>query len=170
MKACFKCGVEKPLGDFYPHKRMADGHLNKCIICAKQDGRERVERKKLDLAWVEKEVERCRIKQRRARAAGTAAILTGARKLAVSMRHKLKYPEKHAARLVVNNAVRDGRLKKEPCAVCGSSDSEAHHEDYSKPLDVIWYCPKHHAERHVQIRKEKRAMKHQVQLSVVEVW
>lgn len=37
MKKCFKCGTEKSLGDFYKHKGMADGHLNKCKDCNKAD-------------------------------------------------------------------------------------------------------------------------------------
>lgn len=157
MKTCFKCGVEKELDEFYPHPRMADGHLNKCKKCNKKDTAERVERKMLDPDWVEKEMERHRIKQATARINGTAVVLIGDKKAAVAKRHALKYPEKHAARLTVNNAVRYGRLIKKPCEVCFSPDSEAHHEDYSKPLDVIWYCPKHHAERHVEIRRLKRA-------------
>jgi hypothetical protein len=39
MKICFKCSLEKSLDDFYKHKKMADGHLNKCISCTKQDTR-----------------------------------------------------------------------------------------------------------------------------------
>lgn len=37
MKKCFKCGEVKELDKFYKHKRMKDGHLNKCIECTKKD-------------------------------------------------------------------------------------------------------------------------------------
>lgn len=57
-------------------------------------------------------------------------------------------PHKRKARNAVNNALRDGKLKRGPCEVCGSKKVTAHHEDYSKPLQVRWLCPLHHAAEH----------------------
>jgi len=48
------------------------------------------------------------------------------------------------AKAKVKYALKIGRLTRKPCSVCGQKDSEAHHQDYSKPLDVIWFCRKHH--------------------------
>lgn len=39
LKTCFKCLEEKPLGAFYPHPKMADGHLNKCKKCTRTDAK-----------------------------------------------------------------------------------------------------------------------------------
>ena len=54
-------------------------------------------------------------------------------------------PKAHAA---VSKAIREGRLAKQPCIRCGMLPAHAHHDDYGKPLDVIWLCRKHHAELH----------------------
>jgi hypothetical protein len=53
------------------------------------------------------------------------------------------------ARHVVHSAVREGRLVRQPCEVCGETEkTEAHHKDYSKPYDIQWLCCKHHHEAH----------------------
>ena len=61
----------------------------------------------------------------------------------------LDNPEKRKANLAVGNALRAGKLHKEPCAICGKIKSQAHHEDYYKPLDVVWLCGRHHMELHL---------------------
>ena len=62
-------------------------------------------------------------------------------------KYLIKNGDKHKIRQMVRNAVRDGRLEKQDCEVCGDK-AEAHHEDYSKPLEVLWLCKKHHMEKH----------------------
>jgi hypothetical protein len=42
-----------------------------------------------------------------------------------------KYPERLRDHQLVATALRSGELKKEPCRVCGSQKSDAHHEDYN---------------------------------------
>jgi hypothetical protein len=55
---------------------------------------------------------------------------------------KQRYPERVRARELVRRALRAGRLKR------GSADTNAHHEDYSKPLVVGWFCRDHHGGEH----------------------
>ena len=69
-----------------------------------------------------------------------------------------KYREKSIlqvrARWKVAKALKSCKLKKQMC-FCGNSRTEAHHSNYSKPLDVVWLCKEHHANLH----KRKSARK-----------
>lgn len=61
-----------------------------------------------------------------------------------------KYPEKKKAVQMVNNRIEKGTMKKpERCELCNKKCKvEGHHEDYSKPLDVIWLCKSCHTKIH----------------------
>jgi hypothetical protein len=61
-------------------------------------------------------------------------------------------PQGRSAQTELNDAVKAGRLERMPCEVCGDTKSHGHHPDYSKPLEVIWLCAKHHAEEHKRLR------------------
>jgi hypothetical protein len=53
-------------------------------------------------------------------------------------------PIKNSAHKRVFVELRAERIRKFPCFMCGNEKSEAHHGDYSKPLDIIWVCKLHH--------------------------
>lgn len=134
LKRCFKCKKMKPIDQFYKHRQMADGYLGKCKHCTKNDVAERYaspEGRKKVLAY---EKERFQRPERKAQ------LRTYLRK------SRAECPGKWKARNAVSNAIRDGRLIKEPCRICGDSKSQAHHPDYRRPLFVQWYCFKHHRE------------------------
>ena len=132
MKKCFKCGVEKPLDDFYKHKQMADGHLNKCKSCTKND----VSKNRSVKIDYYREYDRER----------------GARQDANYLReYRAKYPRKYAAHSAVNSAVNSGVLVPQPCTKCGATDHiHAHHDDYAKQLDVRWLCTACHKAWHME--------------------
>lgn len=52
------------------------------------------------------------------------------------------------AHKIATKAIRQGRLVRQPCIICGDPESDGHHEDYSKPLEVIWLCRGHHIRLH----------------------
>ena len=62
--------------------------------------------------------------------------------------HIKKYPEKQKARVAVRTALNSGIIEKNPCIICGKVAVQAHHSDYSKPLQVEWYCIQHHNNVH----------------------
>lgn len=55
--------------------------------------------------------------------------------------------KKANCRSYLNVYIKRGKITKLPCQICGAS-AEAHHEDYDKPLEVIWLCRLHHLELH----------------------
>jgi hypothetical protein len=132
-KECFKCHMVLPLDQFYRHKYMRDGHLNKCITCTKADVARRYHSEWHKVAAYER-----------------VRTATPERRAAVARYQKTtrtRHPEKARAWAMVTNAIRDGVLVRQPCRCCGTTEAvQAHHHDYSKPLDVDWLCFRCHRE------------------------
>lgn len=136
MKPCNTCGLVKPLNDYYAQPRSGDGRQGKYKDCVKRAARVNYRRNREH--YVEYERRRCQTPARKAKALEYQRARRAARR------------DRYKARTAVGNAVRDGRLVVQPCEVCGSHDVQAHHEDYSKPLGVMWLCFEHHRARHGQ--------------------
>lgn|SRR3990167_4312929 len=138
MKQCKKCLKEKELEEFYVHSQMGDGHLSFCIDCV----RERV--RNFNRSEWGREYDHLRNQTPKRR-----------RWLREYNRKKrLKFPDRYKAVQKLDNAVRDGRIKRKKCKLCGSKIVQGHHPDYSKPFDVIWLCPEHHREIHKQYQRK----------------
>lgn len=148
MKKCTKCGETKASDGFYKNHRMSCGLTSKCKTCTKRDVREN--RRRNIAHYREYDARRA---MRDDRVEARAAYQKTESGKASIRRTKLKYieanPAKRACHIAVGNAVRDGRLIKLPCEVCGSQRSSGHHDDYNKPLDVRWLCARHHREWHL---------------------
>lgn len=68
------------------------------------------------------------------------------------LRWRMRNPLNQVAHDKVRRAVKSGRLTPKPCEKCGSRTRiNAHHDDYSKPLDVRWLCQGCHLELHKEI-------------------
>ena len=163
VKKCFKCGEEKPISEFYKHKAMADGHLNKCKICAKLDSfgrtKEEIERRKFRdrnrpnaKERVAKNSERIRRLKAENNEHYIKTILEPKEKWNKENRNKKN------AHLKVKRSITMKDNKQNQCQLCGCSSNklEGHHYDYSKPLDVTWLCKRCHALAHKAINEDKR--------------
>ena len=64
---------------------------------------------------------------------------------------------KRAAREAVHYALKTGAMTRQPCEVGHDCDGlvEAHHEDYSRPLEVQWLCRRHHQAIHPHMRPRR---------------
>ena len=147
MKRCFKCGVLKPRTEFYRARGMLDGLSGKCKACTtadvaanRQTNLARIQaydrkrgREKLDSGW-----------------RSTAATSPESAQKSIAKR---KASGAHQANSAVTVALRSGKLVPQPCERCGSTEHvHAHHEDYSKPLEVMWLCRRCHGQRHREMK------------------
>lgn len=129
-RRCSRCGITKALDEFWPDASKATGRAYWCKDChldhRRGDGREAHQR------YLRSESGR----------ASTARNTAKTR----------SDPLKNRAHVAVQVAVANGSLVAQPCEVCGSTRRvHAHHDDYTKPLDVRWLCPLHHRRHHAAL-------------------
>ncbi len=136
MKKCAKCGIEKGANEFYKNPRLKSGLSSSCKACISIASKIKyvsIHGEKKPRKWT---------KEYRIRA------------IYEYNRRPDQIPKMNA-RYALRYAVITGKLEKKPCEVCSEPKSEGHHEDYSKPLEVVWLCRPHHAGLHKELRKAK---------------
>lgn len=137
---CAKCGLAQPPGNFYVDSGKR-GHGSTCkMCCAARVAAYRAARPEWELARQKRYRERNREKRRAANRASRAAHRDQV--LEYQRQRRANEPIKVLAWSAVSRAVRTGKLiRPSACGDCGAeSRIEAHHPDYTKPLEVLWLC------------------------------
>lgn len=164
-KTCSKCREEKPLDAFHRASKSKDGRQAQCKECSRASNyawRSANPGRTIELRKLRDERNpgrRAEVQKRWAQAHPDALSASNRR---YSERHPerkreqhrqwiMLNPTKHWCHRKLNEAIRCGRIvKSTSCQDCGTSNKrlEGHHEDYSKPLEVIWLCKACHEHRH----------------------
>jgi hypothetical protein len=139
-KKCTSCGETKSVLDFYKHATITGAYAARCKRCARAATMESRAKKRDEL------LERQRIHQR------NFSPEVRKRRIEKRTQYRAEYPERYAAAQALNVATRSGKIVPQPCFVCGEK-AEAHHPDYSRPLDVVWLCQPHHREAHAIVKR-----------------
>ena len=138
MKICSSCKIEKSLAEFSRNRARKDGLQGICKTCSKRICKEYYQTSEGKIAQSK---------------AGKKYTQTAKGKISQRKRAKKqheKFPERLKAINTVNNAIRNGRLKRSIyCEECGLlTKTEGHHPDYNKPLKVNWLCKTCHTNIH----------------------
>lgn len=155
-KACRKCGQVKPLPEFVCDRRSSDGRAARCKACRLADKRAWTvanpeARKRHNRAYYSRHREQ--INAQRGRWSREISPQARERKRVRDREWKRANREKTRAHVAVAQAIQRHELIRPVfCAecrkTCRHSEIQAHHKDYSKPLDVIWLCGSCHRARH----------------------
>jgi hypothetical protein len=120
MKRCGACGLDKLRSEFNRNRANWDGLQSQCRSC------------------------------QRATVARSTAKNAETHRLNVR-RYAERWPEKIVVKGQVKTALKTGRLvRPAACDDCGTTcKPDAHHDDYTKPLEVRWLCEEcHHSVEH----------------------
>lgn len=135
-KQCFRCEKWKAITSFYKHPLTKDGRLGKCKKCTQKDVQDRYNDPNSIDKIKEYERKRFHNPDRKKKV------------LAYQRKRRLTYKGKEKARKAIHNAVKEGKVVRKNCEICGDIKTQAHHTDYRKYYDVKWLCFKHHRLEH----------------------
>lgn len=134
-KQCTRCKEEKPYSEFRKSElNKRDGLTWYCKQCLVET----------DNSWRLRNLEKFNETQKRYRQTKAWRLS----RIRSGIRERQKSPERFLAGNQVRNAVKRKKLEKLPCGICGIVKVEGHHQDYAKPLEVIWLCRQHHVDWH----------------------
>ncbi len=154
-KVCTKCKQLKDINCFGAERGDPHGRTH-CKECRKIESKERYQKDKEKLKkyyairYIEmKEVINTRNKRYAQSERGKERIREKSRE----RRMELKNTPEYKARKQIGWRVEKGKiLKPDKCEICGEGEEQrnihGHHEDYSKPLEVVWCCPQCHSNIH----------------------
>lgn len=160
MKKCKSCDQQKPLNEFYADKWKSDGLRRVCKACDKARVKYLDDKRRGNVVF--RAAQAAAEKQKRI---NNTHCRENARRGARI--YRLRFPEKSICRESLNRALRRGDVTRPmTCEACGKtpearidgrSGLQAHHADYSKPLDVKWMCVRCHTDEHRSTRGQNEA-------------
>ena len=140
VKVCSICGEEKIIGEFYKQAGGKYGVTSRCKDCLKKIDKINRERFRARRLARKKAYNREHKQERKAYKQAHPEQQSKSLR-----RWKIKNSEKASAHKKVARAISSGKIKRCPCEICGTTiNIHAHHDNYKKPLDVIWLCAEHH--------------------------
>ncbi|MCK5616792.1 hypothetical protein KAR91_83800 [Candidatus Pacearchaeota archaeon] len=149
MKQCTgHCGRVKPLSEFYKNLAAKDGHTTRCKECLKEQSKKDYHNNPIGGSARVRAYQQMN-REKIARQRRTPGNIK--KKRDASDLWSMLNPEKVKAHKKVGYALKTGKLiRPSTCSSCrGGGRIEAHHEDYEKPLEVIWLCSSCHRIEHL---------------------
>lgn len=150
MKTCVKCKLTLQLDKFYKKIGNRDGVQNWCKTCDNKRHKKWRRNNPERTREMSKEQRERNPEKMRAFVREYARKHPEVRRKAVEKWSKFN-KHKISAQRKLQYAVKVGKIKRKVC-FCGKK-AQAHHEDYTKPLDVMWLCNLHHKARHMELDK-----------------
>lgn len=162
-KTCRVCEKKRLIKFFYKHPTCVDGYLYECKDCVKNRVREYRDNNLERIREYDRNRPNLdeRIKNSRYYTNKRKEEDPEYRKLIMEKNKQWRKDNriKANAQQRLRRHVKQGKIKKpKQCIKCNKKAKviEGHHEDYSKPLDVVWLCVYCHRARHKEINEERR--------------